>query len=215
MANLQQFGGNQSRTNGQSSNQNPRKFVRLKQSSHTWGRGAPPPSLRLADGKKKSRETGVRVCPGPPRGAERRTRRLRRSGHDLEFSLAPRLGGRPRLELHLRARSYLLRSSWVGAGPGPVQGASTRLTACRALTPSQRLARRQQRQQGRQLRRQLPRSSARSRSSDECYCCGWQRPPPLSPYRTRGSSCAWLSAPVVTALLFPEVAKRERKSRTR
>ena len=55
-ANLQQFGGNQRRTTGQSSNQNPRKFVELKEYSHTWGLGAPPPSLRLADEKKKERE---------------------------------------------------------------------------------------------------------------------------------------------------------------
>lgn len=132
--------------------------------------------------RPKNRETSVRVCPGRPRGAER-------GGFDAraatQFSLAPRLRGRPSLQLHLRTRRYLLRSSWAGAGPGPVQGAGTLLTGCRAPTPSQRRARRQRRQQGRQLRRQLPRSSARSRSGYECCCCGWPRPPPLSPYRTR------------------------------
>lgn len=147
--------------------------------------------------------------------AGRTTWRLRRSGRDSALSLAPRLGRRPSLELHLRTRRYLLKLSWAGAGPGPVQGAGTLLSGCRALTPSQRPARRQWRQQGRQLRSRLPRSSARSRGSGECCCCGWPRPPPpLSPYRTRGPDCVWLSAPAITAPLFPEVAKQARESRT-
>lgn len=102
-----------------------------------------------------------------------------------EFGLAPRLGGRPSLGLHLRARRYLLRSSWAGSGPGPVQGAGTLLTGCGAPTPSQHPGQRQRQLQGRQLRGPLPRSSARSRGRYE-GCCGWPRPPPLSPYRTRG-----------------------------
>ncbi|XP_030672366.1 5E5 antigen-like [Nomascus leucogenys] len=71
MANLQQFGRNQSRTIGQTGNQNPCKFVELKQSSHTWGLGAPP-SLRLTDQKyERERETSVRVRPERPQSAER------------------------------------------------------------------------------------------------------------------------------------------------
>lgn len=76
--------------------------------------------------------------------------------------------------------------------PGPVRGAGTLLTGCRALTPSQRPARKQRRRQGRrrgrrrQLRLRLPGSSAPSRGGGERGCCGWRRPPPLSPYRTRG-----------------------------
>lgn len=220
MANLQQIGGNRSRTTGQSSNQNPCKFVELKQSSHTWGLGAPPRSLRLAGQKKKKkkeereRERGVRVRPGR-RG--RRTRRLRRSGRDSALGLAPRSGGRPSLELHLRAPRHLLGSSWAGAGagPGPVRRTGTLLTGCRALTPSQRPARRQRRRQGRRLGRRLPRSSAPSRGGGQCCCCGWRRPPPLSPCRTRGLDGAWFSAPAVTAPPFPEVAKRPGESPTR
>lgn len=66
MANLQQFGRNQSRTTGLRSNKNPRKFVELKQSSHTWGPGAPPPSLRLpAKRKKKKEEESERASARP------------------------------------------------------------------------------------------------------------------------------------------------------
>ncbi|XP_036917129.1 uncharacterized protein LOC118997546 isoform X3 [Sturnira hondurensis] len=81
MANLQQFEGNRSRTTGQSSNQNPCKFVRLKQSSHTWGRGAPPPSLRLADRKKKVEEPAFEFVPDG-RGAQ----------NVATSALGPRLG---------------------------------------------------------------------------------------------------------------------------
>lgn len=132
------------------------------------------------------------------------------------LGLAPRFGGRPSLELHLRAPRHLLKASWAGAGagPGPVRGAGSLLTGRGALTPSQRPARRQRR--GRRLGRRLPRSSARSRRGGGERCSrGWRRPPPLSPYRTRGPDGACLSAPAVTAPPFPEVAKRADKSPTR
>lgn len=117
MANLQQFGGNQSSTTGQSSNHNPCKFAELKLSSHTWGLDAPPPSLRLADRKKKYRRNQRSSLSQAAAG--RRTWRLRRSGRDWVLSLAPRLGGRPSLELHLRTRRYLLQVELGGSRPRP------------------------------------------------------------------------------------------------
>lgn len=121
------------------------------------------------------------------------------------LGLAPRLGGRPPLELHLRAREVSPRGELGGsrARPGPRGGhASQRLRG--APTPSQRPERRQRRQRGRQLRGQLPRSSARSRGGCEGCCCGWPRPPPLSPYRTRGTGlCLALHPGDFTAPLVP------------
>lgn len=51
--------------------------------------------------------------------AGRRTWRLQRSGRDWALSLAPRLGGRPSLELHLRTRRYLLQVELGGSRPRP------------------------------------------------------------------------------------------------
>lgn len=109
MANLQQFGRNLSRTTGQSSNQNPCKFVKLKQSSHTWGLGAPPPSLRLAD-RRETEKSAIEFVRGD-RGWVLRTRSV--------LGLAPRLGGRPALELHVRPRRHL-RVELARTGAGPV-----------------------------------------------------------------------------------------------
>lgn len=118
--------------------------------------------------------------------------------------------------MHLRAPRSLLRSSGAGAGPGPVQGAGALLTGGGDPTPSQRPVRRRWRQQGRQLRRPLPRFRARSRGGYQGCCCGWQRPPPPSPYRTRGPDGAWLSTPAITAPRgFPEGPRRESPPRTR
>jgi hypothetical protein len=120
MANLQQFGRDRSRTTGRRSNQSPCKFVKLEQSSHTWGLGAPPPSLRLADQKKKSKEK--------KENRRRRGERGQRRSSPKALSLAPGRGGRAaRLQLHVRPRRHLLvelaRGSGLGrAGPGRAGG---------------------------------------------------------------------------------------------
>lgn len=157
--------------------------MELKQSFHTWGPGAPPPSLRLADrvGKKKKSEgeTSVRVRPGRPRGAER-------GGGGAQSSPTARRAACARAASLDAEAPPVVDLAGATAGPGPVRGAGTLLTGCGALTPSQRPARRQRRRQGRQRGRRLPGSSAPSRGGGERCCCGWRRPPPLSPYRTRG-----------------------------
>lgn len=146
-----------------------------------WRPSSVPETCRPSRKKKKraSEKPAFEFVPGG-RGAQ--------NAAEAALSLAPRLGGWPALELHPWTRRHLLWSRWAGAaaGPGPVRGAGTLLTGCGALTPSQRPTRRQRRQQGRQRGSRLPGSSAPSRGGGERCCCGWRRPPPLSPYRTRG-----------------------------
>lgn len=109
------------------------------------------------------------------------------------LSLAPRLGGRPSLEMHFKA-------CWrAQSRPGRVRGAARFSRAAGPLTPSQRPARRQRRRQGRRLGRRLPRSNAGSRDGGGGCCCGRRTPPPLSPYRTRGPDCALALRPAVAA----------------
>lgn len=91
--------------------------MELKQSSHTWGPGAPPPSLRLADrvGKKKKRareKPAFEFVPGG-RGAQ--------NAAEAALSLAPRLGGRPALELHPWTRRHLLWSGWRARQQAPAR----------------------------------------------------------------------------------------------
>lgn len=130
MANLQQFGRNLNRTPGQSSNQNPCKFVKLKQSSHTWGPRRPssvPETCRPKRNKRNQRssssDTAAAGCSGRAPG----------------FALAPRLGGRPALEQHVRPRRHL-RVELARTGAGPVGSRrGTRFSSDGgALTPSQR-----------------------------------------------------------------------------
>lgn len=121
MANLLQFGGNQSRSTGQSSNQNPYKFVELKQSSHTWGPWRPSsvPETCRSKKKKKAKNEPSSLSRA---AAVRRMRRFGRSGRDSALSLAPRLGGRPELERHLGTRRHLLLVELGGRGSRPRPG---------------------------------------------------------------------------------------------
>lgn len=109
------------------------------------------------------------------------------------LGLAPRLGGRPSLEMHFKA-CWRARSR-----PGRVRGAARFSRAAGTLTPSQRPARRQRRRQRRRLGRRLPRFSAGSRDGGGGCCCGRRTPPPLSPYRTRGPDCALALRPAAAA----------------
>lgn len=170
MANVKQFEGNHSRTTGQESHQNPCKFVEQKQSSHTWGRGAPPPSLRIPDpeSERASERTGERHQRSSLAGCAQSIPAARRAAFARAASRAP--------------RKRLLRSSWrapsfsCAAGP---------------FTPSRRPARRQRRQRERRHGRRLPGSSAGSRGGGTgSYSCSKRALPPLSPYRTRGSDGA-------------------------
>lgn len=134
MANLQQFGRNRSRTTGQSSNQNPCKFVKLKQSSHTWGLAAPPPSLRLADRREREREKAR-----DQRSSSSKTAAawVLRPGSAL--GLAPRLGGRPAFEQHVQPRRHLrMELARTGTGPVGSRRGTLLLSGRGALTPSQR-----------------------------------------------------------------------------
>lgn len=135
MASLRRFGGNQSRTAGQRSHQNPCKFARLKQSSHTWGPWRPSSSVPETLQLKKIRERKHQRSSLSQAAAGRRTVAVaaaaaasvlgpRTPVSSLLRSLAPRLGGRPSHELHLRAGAEVSPRVELGgsrARPGPVR----------------------------------------------------------------------------------------------
>lgn len=176
MANLQQFGRNLSTTTGQSSNQNPCKFAKLKQSSHTWGPGRPssvPETCRPEGGQSNQRssssDTAAVGC----------------SGRDRCSVSSPAA----RRAACARAACPAAEAPPGGAGahrsgPGGVQAGHVSLpTAGPSLHRSAGAEAAGRR--GRRRRRRLPGSSASSRGGGG-GCCGGSAPPPFSPCRTRG-----------------------------
>lgn len=171
MASLQLFGRNLSRTTGQSSNQNPCKFVKLKQSSHTWGLAAPPPSLRLAD---RRREGTSRASEQPAFEFDRDDRGSAAPAGMGALALAPRLGGRPALEQHVRPRRHLrMELGAHGNRPGRVQAGHSSLGPRAGPLLHRSAGAEAAGRRGLPRRRRLPGSSASSCGGRacSCYCC--------------------------------------------